>query len=94
MNYHIPLAILLAGAAIADYAGRAQHDYLKTPQFMEWFDRAKIGDEFRYTIPDSDGCNICSGTVKKKTGKTVIDLGVYACTLRNCRVEFPEMEVK
>lgn len=69
------------------------YQFTKTKEFLDWFNKAKIGDQYVYKTPSTDGCNVCSGIVYKSSEKSIRDLGVFGCTLVMCPSELPEIRI-
>ena len=56
--------------------------YKDAPAFKEWFEKAKVGDSYEYSIRSD--CNSCFGEAVKVSETEVRDMGITSCTLVNC----------
>ena len=70
--------ILLAQLALSPF------DTWDTPDFREWFKKAKVGESRGYS--QYDGCNTCSGSLQKVSETQVAVGPTVSCTLRGCMV--------
>lgn len=70
----IILALQLAAATF--------EPWIESPQFKEWFAKAKVGDTYSYSYKSD--CNTCSGSAVK-ISETQMNVGPAVwCTLASC----------
>jgi hypothetical protein len=56
--------------------------YLSQPEFKQWFETAKIGDQ--WTWARSCNCNVCSSTITKASDTHVAEGGITTMTAMAC----------